>query len=913
MRGHRYAAARAVTVICLLLSAGRVMGEEPWAQTTAFTQIHELGTIVVPNAEGPATQAASFPPVPKSPTDVVVLRFKARKQTPKADGWNHYLELTLNGKQLAATTETGTLRLLNREAESEVFFNDKLSPKPYWGTTAGMGTSLLTFFGPDDATLDERIRADRDELYWYMLDISDLAHYRVLGQDDQVYSAEPNQLTVTNNLRRGLVEGEQFDLILDEVAIGTIPLATWQERVEAHLVPLPDLGETIRLRNRAAEVRIGAHGGMHLIRDGQTFGIDSHFSHPGDRVGWNALSWEPGEREHAAWHPDVQRDGRASARVIADCGSYRIERRVKLRGDVVEVSDTLTNTGREPIGVMVRHGVSTPDAFRDCLLAGVSEMRVDTVAENPTIFIAAEKASLGVVAEDNVLRRQFAASRQPNRASFRAERIGLDRGGSHTFEWTLRPMGKADDYWTFINRLRREWGANFTIRGPWDFFEVQRFARYVRDPDLLREYVAQRNLRLVALMPWLDYYNVDMSTKERITRARYKEMMQEAAAAFREVDPDIQVMACIESFAVPLSLERGEALFAELAGSASGKSNLAYPRAGRDLIEDLGLTSGMESSLIQDADGKHIIQVADMYGTRGLSLFAYPVVGNAHHERLMDLARFAIEEVGLDGIYVDCFSFSYGWPSMERTYDKWDGISAEVDLATGRIERTYLDTGLAGATSRAELIRYALAKGKVVVANSYAASRETQALPAFRLSEVEFSGFNPLAIGEGEKPPLLRVLTRGHLASPIGLGVREGYFRGRYADEEHVKRNYSKLIMKAAITYLRHGALYYHYSSDYHYVASAAGGVPHVADFGPINRMYPITPVELHEGWIIGRERIVTAVSGTFAWRHPTRPSVTVFNVEGKPEANTPAVSRTKGGWDVSLSIRDWENVAVIE
>ena len=46
--------------------------------------------------------------------------------------------------------------------------------------------------------------------------------------------------------------------------------------------------------------------------------------------------------------------------------------------------------------------------------------------------------------------------------------------------------------------------------------------------------------------------------------------------------------------------------------------------------------------------------------------------------------------------------------------------------------------------------------------------------------------------------------------------------------------------------------------------------------------MFPITPVELHEGYIIGQERIVTNRSGLFGWGDDSRHEVHVFDDQGR-------------------------------
>jgi hypothetical protein len=46
--------------------------------------------------------------------------------------------------------------------------------------------------------------------------------------------------------------------------------------------------------------------------------------------------------------------------------------------------------------------------------------------------------------------------------------------------------------------------------------------------------------------------------------------------------------------------------------------------------------------------------------------------------------------------------------------------------------------------------------------------------------------------------------------------------------------------------------------------------------------MFPITPVELHEGYIIGKERIITNRSGVFGWDDSSQHEVHVFDETGR-------------------------------
>jgi len=107
---------------------------------------------------------------------------------------------------------------------------------------------------------------------------------------------------------------------------------------------------------------------------------------------------------------------------------------------------------------------------------------------------------------------------------------------------------------------------------------------------------------------------------------------------------------------------------------------------------------------------------------------------------------------------------------------------------------------------------------------------------------------------------------------------------------------------------LRYGVLYCHYYTDIPLPDKPGGG-----GYGVLNHMFPFTAVELHEGWVVGKERIITCVSGTFHWPHEARPVCTRFDITGMPKEGGFTIERTGGGWDVAVSLNDWNETAVIE
>jgi hypothetical protein len=72
--------------------------------------------------------------------------------------------------------------------------------------------------------------------------------------------------------------------------------------------------------------------------------------------------------------------------------------------------------------------------------------------------------------------------------------------------------------------------------------------------------------------------------------------------------------------------------------------------------------------------------------------------------------------------------------------------------------------------------------------------------------------------------------------------------------------------------------------------------------------MFPITPLELHAGYIIGEERIITKVSGRFGWGDASQHEVHVFNDRGEEVADFEAPFVTENGktWTELRLAEDW-------
>jgi hypothetical protein len=641
------------------------------------------------------------------------------------------------------------------------------------------------------------------------------------------------------------------------------------------------------IQNDEFTVNIGPGGAMEVVIGTERYRVDSTFSYQGEHIGHNALS-ESAKGSETSWKPAFTKSSNTAVRVTASGKSYALDRVVVLDDGKIHVSDTLTNVDREPVAIIVEHRVLGANRLRDIYLSGGIIPSVAKVAENPSIFLSQDLTSLGVLAEDNLFRLQFEAAASTDQISFAAKHFALDADAKYTFRWTIYPFARRADYFDLVNQIRRDWNSNYTIQGPFDWVDA-RNVDLLENPARLNAFLKRRKLKIVGLLPYLSYFS-----GASLSREQFKSLIRKANAALKQVDPEILCLGSIENNIVAFDrakLSRGDMLDDVCRGTG------AYPLAlseghTRMLLSDLP----WKDSLVLDRQGRAMIE--DCKPSAFVHPMVYSAPGNYHTSYLMDQAKFLIEDVGLDGVYMDHFNMAFE-DQQRHDYSKWDGYTVDINPSTAQITRKYTDAGLVGIKPREELSRYILSHGKAFVVNTQNVANETQAIPIMHFEEVG-SNADLNALKPGEEPPLIQYIAKLQLGSPIGLGLPS-------SDKKHPEIQHIDEVMKTLILYLRHGLLFYHNQTLVPETGAGSG------EYGPINHMFPITPIELNKGWIRGKERIITAVSGTFPWTHAAKPQVLCFDRTGRTIQADWTVTGTKGDWQIQVRLQNWQNVAVIE
>jgi hypothetical protein len=139
-----------------------------------------------------------------------------------------------------------------------------------------------------------------------------------------------------------------------------------------------------------------------------------------------------------------------------------------------------------------------------------------------------------------------------------------------------------------------------------------------------------------------------------------------------------------------------------------------------------------------------------------------------------------------------------------------------------------------------EIVKYLRDRGKFLMANTQPATRTMMRQKIVRFVE---TGSYSAVIG-------------AHLGCPLGLGNH---------DTEKTQADSARQVREI----LKHGGVYYGWQYERE---------PAPWNFTEV--MFPITPVELREGVVLGEERIHTARSGRFGW--PDGAAADMYVVDGQ-------------------------------
>ena len=216
----------------------------------------------------------------------------------------------------------------------------------------------------------------------------------------------------------------------------------------------------------------------------------------------------------------------------------------------------------------------------------------------------------------------------------------------------------------------------------------------------------------------------------------------------------------------------------------------------------------------------------------------FPTETNSYGKAIARNIDVIFDDAKADGVYWDEHEYSrwtyhYGEP--------WDGCSGDIDPERMTIARLKSSVTLLTDSWRVALAKRILGRGPLIGNGA----PHTRGMAGLKF---------PCFIETGS----ITNCTHAHLYSPIALG-------------DHLTERSEGDAYGMMLAALEYGCVY-HWYNDLTVVPTHH----HLTRY-----MYPITPVELHEGYIIGRERIITKKSGLFGWGDASEHEVHVFDDTG--------------------------------
>lgn len=522
-------------------------------------------------------------------------------------------------------------------------------------------------------------------------------------------------------------------------------------------------------------------GGINLNIKGRDYPYSTRISWPnGD---FNHLGQAGGE---ASWKPTIKTVSANHHTVDAAASHYSIHRDIQTAPTHITIKDTYTNLTDKDLGLLIYNELPIDESkLTATRLAGYE--RKGRMVEmphygGPSVFIADGRAGIGMAPMDDVFVVQSVLYVENNMAGMGSEKFTLGPKASYTLKWVIYPTASGD-YYDFVNAFRKvedrigtvDYAPGFVAFGPDNRRQVP-----------TKDFLEMRGIRL-ALLSVLgrieDDYEVNLEGLAFMDFPKEKARTRQQAVAIHRRHPQVKTM-----FHIAHSL---------------------YATDNADKFPD---------SKVITASGQH----ARWGGGKYPWWIFYPTPGNTFHDALMRSVDVMMDEMDMDGAFMDGFMLGYGgaW-----TYDgRWDNHSSIIDKKTRTITRKVASVLLLMQPSMIEFARKVNSKGGIVIANGVVLTPS--------VADEKYIYFD----AECQPGP------ECHLA-PSVMSLANPPF-------DTQREIYLDMLEK-----LRWGVLYIYYNVriPVTYPSLAA-------------RQYPMTFQEIRSGLVRGPERIVTMNDGVYGW-----------------------------------------------
>ena len=475
------------------------------------------------------------------------------------------------------------------------------------------------------------------------------------------------------------------------------------------------------------------------------------------------------------------------------------KREVRQLPEMVLVSDTFTNMTAENLPVMQRHEIVFPAENRQFVLGGIERTRGKVVGKfNCTSYGSSDGHGIGLYPMNTEFQAHACNYIDKNTLGLSDDQMVLPPRGQITQKFVVVPTSRAD-YWQFVNAIRRQIGANFTLSN-----NRAGYAPVWEDKDWTDEKILKlaelKSINGIGLDTWgvLKHGEFDRNSPKL-------EKIRKAIARFRRLFPGMALSIYYHS----------------------------------QLIEAKDYTPYAEDRII-GKDGKPVTY----YG--GGPIF-FTTLNNTVG-RLFEARLKMFLDLGVDGIFWD----ETGYSMAQYHYGKpWDGISGDIDPETHRLVRLKSSIMLLQEPWKLKMMNMLRERNITFAGNcTLSGGMLKMRFPTMAETDVlsncaEMAFWSPLQFADYTS----------------GKETMESMCRAM-----HRGLDYGCLHLWPSMRLPRQPI-----SMQYRTLAS---------------HMYPATPVELREGVVFARERILTNRSGLFGWNDASEHEVHVFDEKGREQKN---------------------------
>lgn len=653
----------------------------------------------------------------KKEGETIFVKVTCRRDAEKLGGYGHYMQLFINDKFVDASIDRRITRLKNKSLSFKRVGRDQ---EVFWNLGDGM---WLTFFAPNFNT-DVSMYAIINEPFTYVLDVTDLLEKEGV-----------NILTV-KNLYSKIKEEEykkELPIYLDiDVIIKKNGDKTFLSSEKLYL----DLSQP-------PELEIFKSGGIKLkFRNNKSILLESLFSFPGG--GFNYLSsTKPAECEKE-WNLQYNQDGPSQGTIIGRGKYYEIKRSVSVNQFRVLIEDTITNTAESDIGIIFSNYLNFKDLpIYYVRMAGSTSQSINYInkPQNPTLFFPLQNCGIGIVANDNVYRNHglLFYDLEKRMSGIEDRNFVLPANGSYKISWAVY-FTKTDDYYDFINLVRKDWGANeITIEGPVYFVNYNSIIN--SEEEGLKKLIENKNAKYIAF--W------EVRTPEPVPEYDNKKVVAMGVGTMHPLFKD-------EVEKVRRAVDKLKKIKSSIKIALYTHCFFISPEKPDDPT--------FRDSWIITKDGKRAVS---QYNNPTYYNYqpVFPTLNNSYGKAYAQFIDWYLNDIGFDWIYWDESTGPGILGETDKTYNIWDGHSAIINSETKTIEKKYAILGLITNDFIMSMYEKVKRKDGHILFNGAAVTKERIHLPSFIetqdliLRAYESHLNTPLAYGFG-KPSMQTLIDR---------------------------------------------------------------------------------------------------------------------------------------------------------